>query len=202
MSKFAPAVTPSSRVSKSCSTRPAAWSGSARSTAPKRADSVETRLRQALARAEEVARQLADPDTARNPAKLKQLGREHAQLDAIRQTHQRMERLESELEQAREVLADKDPELSQLARADVERVRPELQRLEAELAELLVPADPFDDRDAIVEIRAGTGGDEAALFPADLFRMYTCSCGWRGRKVEILSLSARTRGRLREARSS
>src|SRR5438477_599804 len=117
MSKFAPAVTPSSRVSKSCSTRPAAWSGSARSTAPKRADSVETRLRQALARAEEVARQLADPATARNPAKRKQLGREHAQLDAIRLAHQRLERLEAELGQAREVLADKDPELSQLARA-------------------------------------------------------------------------------------
>src|SRR5437764_11247266 len=199
MSKFAPAVTPSSRVNKSCSTRPAAWSGSARSTAPKRADSVETRLRQALARAEEVARQLADPHTARNPAKLKQLGREHAQLDAIRQTHQRMERLESELEQAREVLADKDPELSQLARADVERVRPELQRLEAELAELLVPADPFDDRDAIVEIRAGTGGDEAALFAADLFRMYTRFCERRGCKVEVLALSEGNLGGLKEA---
>ena len=160
---------------------------------------METRLRQALARAEEVARQLADPDTARNPARLKQLGREHAQLDAIRQTHQRMERLESELEQAREVLADKDPELSQLARADIERLRPELQRLEAELADLLVPADPFDDRDAIVEIRAGTGGDEAALFAAELFRMYTRFCERRGWKVEILSLSEGTLGGLKEA---
>src|SRR2546428_13779603 len=108
MSKSAPAVTPFSRANRSCWTRPAGWSGSARSTEPKRADSVETRLRQALARAEEVARQLADPETARSPARLKQLGREHAQLDAIRQTHQRMQRLESELEQAREVLADKD----------------------------------------------------------------------------------------------
>src|SRR5256712_12988194 len=108
MSKSAPAVTPFSRANRSCSTRPAAWSGSARSTEPKRADSVETRLRQALAREEEVARQLPDPETARSPARLKQLGREHAQLDAIRQTHQRMQRLEPELDQAREVLADKD----------------------------------------------------------------------------------------------
>src|SRR3989440_8366871 len=187
MSKFAPAVTPSSRVSKSCSTRPAAWSGSARSTAPKRADSVETRLRQALARAEEVARQLADPATARNPAKLKQLGREHAQLDAIRLAHQRIERLEAELGQAREVLTDKDPELSQLARADVERLRPEIDRLEAELAELLTPSDPFDDRDAIVEIRAGTGGGGAALFAARLFRLYTRFFGGGGRGVGIPS---------------
>jgi peptide chain release factor 1 len=160
---------------------------------------VEARLRQALARAEEVARQLADPETARNPAKLKQLGREHAQLDAIRQAHQRLERLASELEQAREILADKDPELSQLARADVERIRPEIDRLDAELAELLTPSDPFDDRDAIVEIRAGTGGDEAALFAADLFRMYTRFSERRGWKVEILSTSEGTLGGLKEA---
>ena len=150
---------------------------------------METRLRQALARAEEVARQLADPGTARNPAKLKQLGRESAQLEAVRRAHERLERLQGELAQAREVLADKDPELSQLARTDVERLHPEIERLEAELEELLTPTDPFDDRDAIVEIRAGTGGDEAALFAADLFRMYTRFCERRGWKVEILSLS-------------
>ena len=160
---------------------------------------MENRLRQALARAEEVARQLADPETARSPARLKQLGREHAQLDAIRQTHQRIERLETELSQAREVLADKDPELSQLARSDVERLLPEIDRLEAELAEQLTPADPFDDRDAIVEVRAGTGGDEAALFAADLFRMYTRFCERRGGKVEIISLSEGTLGGLKEA---
>ena len=160
---------------------------------------METRLRQALARAEEVARQLADPGTARNPAKLKQLGRESAQLEAVRRAHERLERLQGELAQAREVLADKDPELSQLARTDVERLHPEIERLEAELEELLTPTDPFDDRDAIVEIRAGTGGDEAALFAADLFRMYTRFCERRGWKVEILSLSEGTLGGLKEA---
>jgi peptide chain release factor 1 len=160
---------------------------------------VDDRLRQALARAEEVGRQLADPSTARNPAKLKALGREHAQLEAIRVTHLRIERLEAERAQAREVLADKDPELSQLARADLERVGPELERLEAELDELLTPSDPFDDRDAIVEIRAGTGGDEAALFAADVFRMYTRFSERRGWKVEILSLSEGTLGGLKEA---
>ena len=160
---------------------------------------MEARLRQALARAEEVARQLADPETARNPAKLKQLGREHARLDAIRQTHQKLERLEGDLAQAREVLADKDPELAQLARADVERVRPEIERLERELAELLTPPDPLADRDAIVEIRAGTGGDEAALFAADLLRMYTRFCERRRWKVEMLELSAGTLGGIKEA---
>jgi peptide chain release factor 1 len=160
---------------------------------------LEARLRQALARAEEVAQQLADPETARNPTKLKQLGREHARLDAIRQAHQRIERLGTELTQAREVLADKDPEMSQLARTDVERLSPELARLEAQLAELLTPVDPFDDRDAIVEIRAGTGGDEAALFAAELFRMYTRFFERRGWKVETLDFSPGTLGGVKEA---
>src|SRR5881409_787309 len=131
---------------------------------------MEARLRQALARAEEVAQELADPETARNPAKLKQLGREHARLDGIRQTHQRLERL-----------------------------RPDIERLERELTELLAPTDPLDDRDAIVEIRAGTGGDEAALFAAELFRMYTRFCERRGWKVEVVSLSEGNLGGQKEA---
>ena len=160
---------------------------------------MEARLRQALARAEEVAHLLADPETARNPAKLKQLGREHARLQAIRQAHDRLTRLQAELAQAREVLADQDPELSQLARHDIERLGPEIGRLDAQLGDLLVPPDPLNDRDAIVEIRAGTGGDEAALFAADLFRMYTRFCERRGWTVELLSLSEGVLGGLKEA---
>jgi len=160
---------------------------------------MEARLRQALARAEEVARALADPETARNPAKLRELGREHARLDAIRQTHERLTRLERELGEAREMAHDRDPELAQLARADAERLRPEVERLERQLAEQLTPADPMADRDAIVEIRAGTGGDEAALFAADLFRMYTRYGERRGWKIEVVSLSEGNVGGLKEA---
>jgi len=160
---------------------------------------VEARLRQALARAEEVARALADPETARNPAKLKQLGRELARLEGIRQVSDRYARAEKELAEAREVLQDRDPELSQLARADIDRLRPEVERLERQLAQLLTPSDPMDDRDAIVEIRAGTGGDEAALFAAELFRMYTRFCERRGWKLEVVSLSEGNLGGLKEA---
>ena len=160
---------------------------------------MEARLRQALARAEEVAHELADPETARNPAKLKQLGREHARLASVQQTHTKLEALQRELTQAREVLHDKDAELVLLARADVERLRPEIERLERELTELLAPSDPLDDRDAIVEIRAGTGGDEAALFAAELFRMYTRFSERRGWKVEVLALSEGNLGGLKEA---
>ena len=160
---------------------------------------MEARLRQALARAEEVARELADPETARNPAKLRQLGREHARLEQIRQTNARLARLQKELVEAREVLQDKDPELAQLARIDVERLRPEVERCERQLAALLAPADPMDDRDAIVEIRAGTGGDAAALIAAVLFRMYTRYCERKGWKVEVVSLSEGNLGGLKEA---
>ncbi len=160
---------------------------------------MEARLRQALARAEEVAQLLADPETARQPAQLKQLGREHARLESIRQTHDRLARLEAERAQARELVADRDQELSQLARGDVERLGPEIERLERQLADLLVPPDPLDDRDVIVEIRAGTGGDEAALFAADLVRMYTRFCERRGWKVEMLALSAGVLGGIKEA---
>ena len=160
---------------------------------------MEARLRQALARAEEVARALADPETARNPAKLRELGREHARLDAIRQTHERLTRLERELGEAREMVHDRDPELAQLARVDAERLRPDVERLERQLAEQLTPADPMADRDAIVEIRAGTGGDEAALFAADLFRMYTRYGERRGWKIEVVSLSEGNSRGLKEA---
>jgi len=142
---------------------------------------------------------LADPETARNPAKLRHLGREHARLEQIRQTNARLARLQKELVEAREVLQDKDPELAQLARIDVERLRPEVERCERQLAALLAPADPMDDRDAIVEIRAGTGGDEAALFAAVLFRMYTRYCERKGWKVEVVSLSEGNLGGLKEA---
>jgi len=160
---------------------------------------LEARLRQALARAEEVAQQLADPETARNPGMLKQLGREYARLDALRQTHQKLERLEAELAQAREVQGDKDPEMSQLGRSDVERLRPEIERLATQLEALLSPADPLDDRDAIVELRAGTGGDEAALFAGDLLRMYTRFSERRGWKLEFLDLSQGSIGGIKEA---
>jgi peptide chain release factor 1 len=92
-----------------------------------------------------------------------------------------------------------DPELVALAKADVARLTPEVERLEAELHELLLPRDPLDDRDAIVEIRAGTGGDEAGLFAAELVRMYTRFAERRGLTVETMSLSEGNVGGVKEA---
>jgi peptide chain release factor 1 len=160
---------------------------------------VESRLRQALARAEEVAHSLADPDVARDPARLKLLGREHVGLAPIVKAAERLARLKDDLEQAREMAQEADPELVALAKADLARLPPAISALEAELYELLIPRDPHDDRDAIVEIRAGTGGDEAALFAAELARMYTRYAERRGLTVEPISISEGNLGGVKEA---
>ncbi len=160
---------------------------------------MEARLRQALARAEVVAQELADPSTAKDSARLTSLGREHARLAPITRLAPRLGQLEDELRQARELADDADPELVALVRADLNRLPGEIASLRSELKELLMPRDPLEDRDAILEIRAGTGGDEAALFAADLLRMYTRFAERRGLKVEPLSISDGTLGGVKEA---
>ncbi len=111
----------------------------------------------------------------------------------------RLDKLEDELTQARELVYVDDPEMAEEAKSEVERAESAIVSLEVELKPLLVPHDPLDDRPAIVEIRAGTGGDEAALFAADLFRMYTRYIERRGWKVDIMSLSEGTLGGYKEA---
>ena len=134
---------------------------------------MEARLRQALQQAEEVARALADPGVGKDPEKLRSLGREHTRLAPVVRLAERLARLEDELEQARGLAEEEqDPELMALVKADLTRLPAEIAAISSELHDLLLPRDPHDDRDAIMEIRAGTGGDEAALFAADLYRMY------------------------------
>jgi peptide chain release factor 1 len=160
---------------------------------------MDARLRQALERAAEVERQLADPAVARDSAQLQSLGREHARLAPIARLAERLARLENELEQARELADEADPELVALAHADMARVPDEIAAVSEELQALLIPRDPHDDRDAIIEIRAGTGGDEAALFAADLYRMYQRYSERHGLRWEPMSLSDGTLGGIKEA---
>jgi peptide chain release factor 1 len=160
---------------------------------------VEGRLRQALLRAEEVGKALADPLVARDPAQLKSLGREHTRLAPVVRLAERLARLQDDLAQARELADESDPELAALARADLARLPPEISAITEELHERLLPQDPHDARDAIVEIRAGTGGDEAALFAADLYRMYQRFSERNGLRWEPMSLSEGTLGGLKEA---
>jgi len=128
------------------------------------------------------------------------LGREHQRLGQVVEHARELERMESELAQARELASFDDPELVAEARREIDRLTGGIAEVEEALKPLLVPPDPLHDRNAIVEIRAGTGGDEAALFAADLHRMYTRFIerhgGWR---IETISLSDGTLGGLKEA---
>jgi peptide chain release factor 1 len=130
---------------------------------------------------------------------LASLGREHQRLTAIVALAKRLEKLDDELAQARELVVVDDAEMAAEARAEVERVEAAIADAERQLKPLLVPPDPLNDRPAIVEIRPGTGGDEAALFAADLYRMYTRFIERRGWKAEIIQYSDATLGGIKEA---
>jgi peptide chain release factor 1 len=137
------------------------------------------------ARFEALERELAA--AAMHPQRMAELGRERAGLEPIVTAFREYQVVQEQLEQARGLRTSDDPDLRALAEAETEELTPRLEALDRRLRALLVPRDPRDDRNVIVEIRAGTGGDEAGLFAADLFRMYTRYAEARGWKSEILS---------------
>ena len=151
-----------------------------------------------MSRAAEIERELSDPATARDSRRLAELGREHSRLAPLKEMASRLERYENELAQARELVAVDDAELAAEARAEEERLRSTIGSIEAAMTPLLIPRDPLDERDCIVEIRAGTGGDEAALFAANLFRMYTRFIEHQGWRHEVISQSEGTLGGIKE----
>jgi len=157
------------------------------------------RLDDALARASEVESQLADPAVTSQPARFAELGREHRRLSAVVEHAQRLDKVERDLVGSRELADGDDPEFAAEASADVERLEAEMEALEKALLPLLIPRDPLDDRPAIVEIRAGTGGDEAGLFAADLYRMYQRFIERKGWRIEPMSWSDGTLGGIKEA---
>jgi peptide chain release factor 1 len=151
-----------------------------------------------MSRAAEIERELSDPATARDPRRLAELGREHSRLAPVMEMGSRLVRYENELAQARELVVVDDSELAAEARAEEQRLLAEIETLETAITPLLIPRDPLDERDCIVEIRAGTGGDEAALFAADLHRMYTRFIERQGWRIETISLSDGTLGGIKE----
>ena len=157
------------------------------------------RTAEALRRATEVEQLLADPETVKDAPRLMALGREHHRLAEVVVKANRLTKAEAELADAREMAQGDDPDFASEARAEVERLETECEALQKALLPLLIPRDPLDDRPAIVEIRAGTGGDEAALFAADLLRMYTRFIerrgGWR---IEGMSHSDAALGGVKE----
>ncbi|MBU6364938.1 MAG: peptide chain release factor 1 [Gemmatimonadetes bacterium] len=157
------------------------------------------RLADALRRAAEVEQLLADPEVVRDAPRLAELGREHHRLAEVVRVGERLTRVEREVADARELADGDDPEMAAEGRAEVERLRGEQEGLEKALLPLLIPRDPLDDRPAIMEIRAGTGGDEAGLFAADLVRMYTRFLERRGWRIEPISFAEGSVGGIKEA---
>jgi peptide chain release factor 1 len=127
------------------------------------------------------------------------LGREHQRLVQVVERAALLHKYDDELAETRELVAVDDPEMAAEARAEEGRLTAAIARLEEELKPLLLPRDPLDDRNCIVEIRAGTGGDEAALFAAELWRMYTRYVERKGWKIDLLSLSDGALGGVKEA---
>jgi peptide chain release factor 1 len=127
------------------------------------------------------------------------LGREHRHLQPLVEMNARLERSEQELAETRELLDSEDPDMAQEAKAEQARLEQTIEKLLEEIKPALIPHDPLDDRPAIVEIRGGAGGDEAAIFAADLFRMYTRFAESRRWRVEMISQSDGTLGGVKEA---
>jgi peptide chain release factor 1 len=127
------------------------------------------------------------------------LGREHHHLQALVEMGTKLQRLEQELAETRELADSDDPEMATEAKAEVARLEQSISALLDRIKPALLPHDPLDDRPAIVEIRGGTGGDEAALFAADLLRMYTRFAEGRRWRIEVISQSDGTLGGVKEA---
>ena len=147
-------------------------------------------------RFEAITSQLEDPATYADPDLLRRLTREQKELEPVVETYRACRRAEENLASAQELLAD--PELREMAQEEIQEARREMERLREELKVLLLPRDPNDSRNVVMEIRGGVGGEEAMLFAADLFRMYVMYAEARGWKLEVVSRSETELGGLKE----
>jgi peptide chain release factor 1 len=157
------------------------------------------RLREIESSYEAVVAEMATPAVASDPARLQALGRELARLEPVVEAIRAWAAIQEELESTRSMAHDPDEEVRAMAREELTALEGREQVVEAELRRLLVPRDPNDDRDVILEVRAGTGGDEAALFAGDLYRMYARYAERRRWKLDLLSVSEGPGGGVKEA---
>ncbi|HEY6131985.1 MAG TPA: peptide chain release factor 1 [Halioglobus sp.] len=149
--------------------------------------SLLTKLETLTDRHEEVSALLSDSQTIASQNKFRDLSREFSELEPVVSCYARYSQIKADLEEARQMLDDADPEVREMAREELESGGERLSGLEAQLQTLLLPRDPRDSHNVFLEIRAGTGGDEAAIFSGDLFRMYSRYAERQGWKIEVLS---------------
>ena len=157
------------------------------------------RLEKVRERYDELTSLLSDPAVLSNQERIRQLSKEHSDLAPLIRVYNMYRKEKQNLAGLKEITeTSSDPEMKQLAYGELEEARGKVSRLEEELKSLLIPKDPNDSRDVILEIRAGTGGEEAALFGADLYRMYSRFAEKQGWKVEVLDLNDMGKGGIKE----
>jgi peptide chain release factor 1 len=157
------------------------------------------KLDQLGARYDELTHQLATAEVSADSSRFQKIAKQHAELEEIVVKHREFKQIEKDLAGAHQlVLEADDPEMKQLAQEEEKQLAARRETVEHELKLLLLPKDPNDEKSVIVEIRAGTGGDEAALFAAELFRMYSRYAETQGWKVEVLESSPSSLGGLKE----
>ncbi len=151
---------------------------------------IELKLKQAEKRYQELSDRLIHPDTFSNSTEFQKIAKEHADLGELVAKIKEYRKCFQETKEARAFLGGSDAEIKSLAQVELPVLEKKVEELEKELKRLLIPKDPRGDKNAIIEIRAGTGGDEAALFVADLFRMYSRYIEKIGMKIELIDSSA------------
>ncbi len=148
---------------------------------------------------EEMGEQMNDPAVMADMKKFVKLNKDYRELEPIVNAYKEYKKLLSDIDSAKEVLEnEKDPEFREMAKEELDELLPKKEKLEEEIRLLLIPKDPQDNKNAVVEIRAGTGGDEASLFAGDLFRMYQKYCESKGWKVDVVNVSEGTSGGFKE----
>lgn len=155
---------------------------------------IEPKLQAIVQEFIDIEKKLADPKIVSDIKELQALGKKRAQLEPVVSMYRDFQAAQKAIAEARELIKSGDSELEALAREEIAELEPKIDNFTRDLTLLLLPQDPNDDKSVIVEIRAGTGGDEATLFAADLFRMYTRFCERQRWKIEVIDSSTNTAG--------
>jgi peptide chain release factor 1 len=156
------------------------------------------KLDQLEKRFEELTRQMADPAVISDSDQYRKVTKAQSELSEVVAKYRQWKKAADSLAQARGMLEEKDPELREMAQDEILHLEPEMKQIEEDLKILLLPKDPLDEKNVVLEIRAGTGGDEATLFAAEIFRMYTRYAELQGWKIEVTSASESGVGGLKE----
>jgi peptide chain release factor 1 len=160
--------------------------------------SIQHRLESLCERYEELAALLSDAEVISDQTRFRDYSREYAELEPLAQSFSRWQQAVSDQASAEQMLQEDDAEMREMAREEIDSARERIEQLEAELQILLLPKDPNDQRNVFLEVRAGTGGDEAAIFAGDLFRMYSRYAERKGWRVEVISASEGEHGGFKE----